>query len=189
MSNKYTYSVPFTEEQLYDAYVNKGMSQYECAELFGTSQKVVWRAMKKMGIKARKAAKRDQFGEKNSSWKGGRILVGATTPEGYRIASDTRGKKKYYMVLCRSHPNANKYGYVFEHIKVALESAGREKLEKDECVHHINCIKTDNRSENLQICSKAKHRDYHAGLENIVPELLERGIIEFDADAGYFIVK
>lgn len=187
MSNKYTYSVPFTEEELYDAYVNDGLNQYECALKFGTTQKVVWRAMKKMQIPARKAAKRDQYGPKNSSWKGGRILVGSTTPEGHRIESDKRGKKKYYMVLCRNHPNANKDGYVFEHVKVALESAGREKLGAEECVHHINCIKTDNRPENLCICDKKTHRSYHAGLENLIPRLLASGVIGFDKEKGYFV--
>ena len=187
MSNKYTYSVPFTEEQLYDAYVNKGMSQYECADLLGVSQKVIWRAMKKMGIPARKAIKRNQTGENNSSWKGGRILVGSTTPEGHRIDSDRVGKKKYFMVLCRNHPMARRDGYVFEHIKIALEAAGRDSLDSaTECVHHINCIKTDNRPENLAICLKTKHRDYHASLENIVGGLVEKGIVGFDPDIGYY---
>lgn len=188
MSNKYTYSVPFTEDELYNAYVNDGLNQYECAAKFGTTQKVIWHAMKKMQIPARKAAKRNQYGPNNSSWKGGRILVGSTTPDGHRIESDKKGKKKYYKILCRNHPNSDKYGYVFEHVKVALEAAGRTKLEKDECVHHINCIKTDNRPENLCICYKKVHRGYHAGLENLIPPLLESGIIGFDKDKGYYII-
>lgn len=116
------------------------------------------------------------------------MLVGSTTPEGHRINSDSCGKKKYYMVLCHNHPNANKDGYVFEHIKIALEAAGREKLEKGECVHHINCIKTDNRAENLCICTKDVHRGYHASLENLVPALLKKGSIGFDPEKGYYVV-
>jgi len=60
MSNQYTYSVPFTEEEIFDCYINKQMSQVEIGSLFGISQKVVWLAMKKMGIQARKTYKRNR---------------------------------------------------------------------------------------------------------------------------------
>lgn len=70
MSNKYTYSVPFSRDELFEAYVTQGMSQHEVAVKFGTTQKVVWRALHKFGIPVRKAIKRDQRGEKNSTWKG-----------------------------------------------------------------------------------------------------------------------
>ena len=78
MTNQYTYSVPFTEDELYDCYVNKKMSQDEIANLFNTSQHVVWRAMKKMDIPVRKRIKRDQRREKNANWQGGRVLVAKT---------------------------------------------------------------------------------------------------------------
>jgi hypothetical protein len=187
MSNKYTYSVPFTEEQLYQAYVVEGLSQHETAAKLGTTQKVIWRALKKMGIPARKAVKRNQYGENNSSWKGGRTLVNYKTPYGYRFLSDRNEDKGYYMVRMPDHPNAGKNGYVFEHIVVALNSAGRDKLEPSECVHHINFVRTDNRPENLCICNKDKHREYHGKLENVVGELFDQGVIGFDSELGYFI--
>lgn len=187
MANKYTYSAPYTESELFEMYVNRNMTQAEIGIKYGISQHKVWKDCKRMKISSRVAAKRDQLGNKNSSWKGGKILVGSTTPEGHRIETDKTGKKKYYMVLCHGHPNANKDGYVFEHVKVALEHAKRDKLEKDECVHHINCVKTDNRPENLVICLKSKHRDYHASLENLINPLLQKGAIGFDADKGYFV--
>ena len=187
MSNKYTCSAPYSEEELYDLYIQKNMTQAEVASLYRVSQHKVWRDLKKMGISAKPMAKRDQFGESNSSWKGGRILVGATTPVGHRIASDPVGKKKYYMVLHRDHPMARQDGYVFEHIMVALEAAGRDAIDsKSECVHHINCVKTDNRPENLVICLKTKHRDYHASLENIIGSLVDKGVVGFDPEIGYF---
>jgi len=70
MSNQHTYQVPFTKEQLHRDYHDYGMSQDEIASKWGTTQKVVWKAMKKLGIKARKAFKRDQEGPNNDSWKG-----------------------------------------------------------------------------------------------------------------------
>jgi len=51
---------------LYEA----GLTQAEVAAQIGRSQKVVWNCMRRHGISARVAAKRDQWGENNSSWKG-----------------------------------------------------------------------------------------------------------------------
>lgn len=72
MANKYTYNLPFSKEDLEKKY-SEGYTQKECAEFFKVSQKVIWRAMKNLGIKARKAIKRNQRGEKNDSWKGNSV--------------------------------------------------------------------------------------------------------------------
>lgn len=69
MSNQYTYSPPFTKEQL-EADYYAGLSQQEIAARYKTSQKVVWNAMRKFQVVARKAFKRNQLGENNDSWKG-----------------------------------------------------------------------------------------------------------------------
>jgi hypothetical protein len=52
--------------ELYDS----GMTQTEVALALGVSQKVVFNAMRRLGIKSRKAAKREQRTNKNASWKG-----------------------------------------------------------------------------------------------------------------------
>lgn len=51
---------------LYDV----GQTQTEIARQLGVSQKVIWAFMRRNGIKARVAAKRDQWGERNHKWKG-----------------------------------------------------------------------------------------------------------------------
>lgn len=48
-----------------------GHTQDEVAKATGLSQKVVWNVMRRSGIAARVAAKRNQRGEANHSWKGG----------------------------------------------------------------------------------------------------------------------
>lgn len=47
-----------------------GRTQAECAADLGVTITVVQNAMKRLGIKARKAAKRNQVGSANSSWMG-----------------------------------------------------------------------------------------------------------------------
>lgn len=122
-----------------------GMTQMEIAKHFGVSQKVVWRFMRNNGIKARVAAKRDQAGEKNSSWKGG-------------VVRDSAG---YILVKRDGHPRAKACGgYVREHILVAEKILGR-RIKRDEHVHHINGDKSDNRPENLAVMSASDHISYH----------------------------
>lgn len=52
------------------ALYQSGMTQSEVARALSTSQKIVHSVMRRHGIKARRAAKRDQRGAKNSGWKG-----------------------------------------------------------------------------------------------------------------------
>lgn len=51
-------------------------------------------------------------------------------------------------------------GYILEHRDVMEQYLGRS-LTKDEVVHHINEIKTDNRIENLQVMTRIEHSRYH----------------------------
>lgn len=183
MSNKYTYSIPFTEEQLFGQYVNEGLSQIECSEKLGVSLKVIQTAMRRMGIVPRRAIKRNQTLDKNASWKGGRVLINTVTKRGHKFLDYSGG---YYMVKDPDHPNAQKSGYVFESVKVALIVAGREKLNKDECVHHINFNKQDNRPDNLSICPRQKHREFPGQIGKIIGELYDKGVVGFSIDQGYF---
>lgn len=185
MANQYTYNVPFTEEELYDCYVNKQMTQVEIAELYGTTQKVLWLAMKKMGISARTAAKRNQWGVNNSSWKGGRVLCGKAKRQCGERAAFGNG---YYYILDPDHPNTTKNGYVAEHIVVATKERGAP-LQTDEIVHHINLNKHDNRPENLAITKRKSHAIWHCQLEEIAVSMMQDGLITFDPKYGYKLVK
>jgi len=180
MSNQYTYSVPFTEEELHDCYVNQGMSQAEIGVKFGTTQKVVWRAMKKMGIPTRKSAPRNQADSLNNNWRGGRVLQGKKAKHG---PINDRG---YWYIRDPAHAHATKNGYVAEHIVVATNIIGRP-LKYNEVVHHINLKKEDNRPDNLIILTRKRHAQLHAQLDAVAAKLLEENIIAFTAEEGYVL--
>lgn len=83
-------------------------------------------------------------GCKNVRWKGGK-----------RIGN------KYISILSPNHPFTTKLGYLLEHRLVA-EKEFRRYLTKEEIIHHINEIKTDNRPKNLYLfASISKHLKYH----------------------------
>lgn len=69
------------------------------------------------------------------NWKGGRIKRGG-----------------YIYIKAPTHPFSGKQGYVAEHRLIMEKSIGRT-LQKTEVVHHANGDITDNRLENLVLCS------------------------------------
>lgn len=75
----------------------------------------------------------------------------------------------YRAVYMPNHPRAYKgCGCVYEHILVAEEILGRP-LESGECVHHIDCDRTNNNPENLMIFkTRGDHTAYHNGVEPIL---------------------
>lgn len=81
-------------------------------------------------------------------WKGGKI----TKKNGY-----------VYIYIGKDHPMAEKNGYVREHRLVMAQALGR-MLTSDECVHHKNERKNDNRFANLSLCSRPIHSFNHAEL-------------------------
>jgi hypothetical protein len=128
-----------------------GHTQVEIGQIFGCSQKVVFGFMKRNGIKARIAKKRNQYGENNSNWKNGR-----------------RSNGKYIRIKTPDDSYSKPLdGYILEHVYVMEQHLGRSLRNfgrgdiRTEIVHHINEVKTDNRIENLMLTNCVEHMKIH----------------------------
>lgn len=77
-------------------------------------------------------------GENHRWWKGGK-------------KKDSQG---YIYIWKPNHPFSKKY--IAEH-RLAMEKHLGRYLKKDEIVHHINGVRTDNRIENLELTNIKKH--------------------------------
>jgi endogenous inhibitor of DNA gyrase (YacG/DUF329 family) len=106
------------------------------------------------------------------------------------IKKRTHGRGHHVLVKMPEHPRASRHGCVYEHILVAEETIGRPIL-PTERVHHINCVKNDNRPENLFVCSSdTQHFSIHGSLNDCVAELIEMGVLTFDhSSLSYKVIK
>jgi hypothetical protein len=100
------------------------------------------------------------------------------------------GKGHHILVKAYDHPRAGRSNQVYEHILVAEQKIGRP-ISKEERVHHINCVKSDNRPENLFVCATdSEHFRIHGTLNQCVAQLIEVGVLRFDTDRkSYVVVK
>lgn len=93
--NRYA-KVPNPPKEILERLYYEGLkTQSEIALIFKTTQKVVFRWFKELGIKSRKAAKRYQTGSANAYWKGDNATYSA---KHYRVRAQ-RGKA-YRCDLC-----------------------------------------------------------------------------------------
>lgn len=149
--NQFSYQDrPYTNRDwLYQKYVVEGLSLKKIAKLTGNSNKsgtTIHRWIRRFNFTPHKALAR---GENNTRWKGGKYCS-----KGYN-----------YILVREEHPNALLKGkyckYVAEHHLVMEKHIGRF-LTKDECVHHKNGVKNDNRIENLMLMLNSSE---HTSLE------------------------
>jgi hypothetical protein len=114
-----------------------------------------------------------QRGENHPSWKGGRYI-------------DAHG---YVMIHCPKENATCKWDhYRKEHTVIMEKYLGRE-LNKNEIVHHIDGDKTNNKLDNLILCSNSEHRDMHVSIQNFGYELIKKGLLYFDHQTKSYIAN
>lgn len=141
-----------------------GKSLGEVSAETGVPIPTIHRWTKQLGVKAHDAG----------SWHRGRNWTDARrehNPEKHVV--EWLGPTGYDLIAARAIGNKRitKQGYVvvqtgrkqrkYEHTIVAEKSIGRP-LKRGEVVHHINCIRRDNRPENLLVCTISYHLALHA---------------------------
>lgn len=75
-------------------------------------------------------------------------------------AKKIRSHDGYVSIYYPDYPSSTKEGRVLEHVYVMERHLGRRLL-PNECVHHINHIRTDNRIENLMLMTRSEHARFH----------------------------
>ena len=136
-------------DELKRLYLDEKMSGAKIARALGLRQESVNAALRRFNIPRRSMAE-SHSKELHYRWNGGRFSH----------------KQGYIYVSVDKHPRASKRGYVFEHILIVEKQLGRY-LRKDETVHHLNGVKTDNRIENLVVLRQQDHN-------RVIPLLKQR---------------
>ena len=114
----------------------------------------------------------DMSGKKHWNWKGGKFIA----------------KNKYIYIYKPDHPRAIS-NRVLEHVLNAAKMLGRY-LTKEERVHHINFIKSDNREENIYIFkNNSEHGKVVKSYFNLAHILIKKGIIVFNRKKGEYILS
>lgn len=132
------------KDWLEQKYVTEDLTTRQIANLMDVSHETVRRWIKKRGIKTRPSHKRYFDMENHPGWKGG----------------IKTGKGGYILIKKPDHPNADSEGYVKRSRLVVEQLIGRY-LNRNELVHHINGIKTDDSPENLEVLSREAHAKKH----------------------------
>lgn len=142
------------------------------ADILGIAVGKVFNRLKFMGVKSRKRGDYEPTEkERENARKQGLRAKGRKLSEEVKkklseshfrggIGAKKRRSDGYISVYFPDHPKASKDHMIMEHVLVMECYIGRW-LNEDECVHHINHKRDDNRLCNLRLMTKSEHMSMH----------------------------
>jgi len=168
------------KEDLLKLYIEDKKPMHTVSKELGVSIGTVFNYLKKFNIETRDhketfTMKGAKLSPENCKRIGdlhrGKVLSEETKlkiSEGHKIGGIGHKKVRsdgYIYIYFPDHPKSSAEGYIMEHILVMEAIIGRHLL-LDECVHHKNEKRSDNRKENLELMTKSEHMSYHMRKRN-----------------------
>lgn len=166
-----------SQEELQRLYVAEGKTMKEISKELGIATGKIHRLIHEYGIAVKKSTdypitdKQRKAGQKAGDLRRGQHLSQETRDkiaEAKKLHGSGHVKIRsdgYRAIYYPDYSHSNKDGYVMEHVYIMEHHIGR-LLRDDECVHHINFIRDDNRIENLKLMTKKEHMAYHMRLRH-----------------------
>lgn len=173
MNNKSNAKLNIPKDVLFQKYIVEKKQMHVIANELGVSVGSVHKYIRRYGITSRRSTdypiteKQREAGRRASQARKG-MHASEETRAKMSEARQNRGighrKKRtdgYISIYFPDHPMSSKDGYILEHTLVMEAVIGRH-LKPDECVHHINKDRSDNRAINLRLMTRSEHTSLHA---------------------------
>ena len=166
-----------SKDELFKLYITEGKTMKAISLELGIAVGKIHRLIHEYGINVRATSdyeiteKQREAGRRAGSCKKGKTLSKehrSKISEGRKSHSPGHIKLRtdgYRSLYYPDYPSSNKNGYVMEHVYIMEQHIGRQ-LRDNECVHHINFNRADNRIENLKLMTKSEHMSYHNTLRH-----------------------
>lgn len=166
-----------SKEVLEDMYIRDGKTIAAIANELNLATGTIFNYLKKYDIPTRRVhdypttdKQRQAWSEIGRNGKGKKLSDKIKRKIGEANTKGGLGHKKrrtdgYVSIYFPDHPQSNSDGYIMEHVLVMECLIGRP-LKENECVHHRNEKRDDNRKDNLQLMTKREHMSYHMKLRH-----------------------